>query len=132
MKVGLPRPSDPETVAPKVRVELRAELPRVPAEVLHCGRGIENHILCHAVSHCHIRVRNERLGHRKRCSPQRRRDWDDTARLVQPVENSSNHLAIGYRVFAWNCVDLVGCGETGCCGKSTDRQISCMDRLAQT
>src|SRR5260370_20200519 len=75
-------------------VELRAELPRVPAEVLHCGRGIENHILCHAVSHCNIRVRNERPGQRKRCSPQRRRDWDDAARLVQPVENSSNHLAI--------------------------------------
>src|ERR1700738_3063225 len=66
-------------------VELGAELPRVPAEVLHCGRGIENQILCHAASHSHIRVRNERLGQRKRCSLQRRRDWDDAARLVRPA-----------------------------------------------
>src|SRR5437667_7077498 len=48
-----------ESAPPAGGLESRAKPPRIPAEVLHRRRGIENHVLRHAIAHGEVGVRNE-------------------------------------------------------------------------
>src|SRR6266852_4024182 len=112
-------------------LELRTKLARVPAKVLHCRGGIEDHVLHHAIAHGNIRIGNERTGQRECGSPECRRNGDYAPGPVQSVKDASNHLAIRDRLPPGNCIDLVDRRRTNRGRERPDRQIFCVNRLTQ-